>query len=316
MRYSSTTRLINTILFALMAFGFGVLGIRETFLVAPFLAVDAGPLGNIEIGWGLSAMLGVFGLVGMLISAYGLVNSAMSIVKERDDAPVRRAFSAYIAIGYTIALFCLLNALWLYRLTSTNIGYGDTGFVIVVYVILFLISIIVSNIPLVRMYGETEELNKIMKIILGPIVCLGVSLFLVYGISYLVLANGGARYMKDEISREFGVGALFGLAIAILSSLAFLGYHRADKAGVIRKTNGFLFEGTLIVIAAGIITSGIMEYVSQSKKNPDYSSLVAKTLPNFNANYMDFCVMAWIIGGLMLIGALFLVFSTLKDKEK
>ena len=43
------------------------------------------------------------------------------------------------------------------------------GFVIAVYAILFLISIIVSNIPLIRMYGESEELNSIMRIIVGSL---------------------------------------------------------------------------------------------------------------------------------------------------
>ena len=61
MKYSSTTRLINTIVFALLALGFGTLGIREGILVAPFLSVGNGPLGNIDIGWGLTAMLGIFG---------------------------------------------------------------------------------------------------------------------------------------------------------------------------------------------------------------------------------------------------------------
>ena len=316
MKYSSTTRLINTIVFALLALGFGTLGIREGILVAPFLSVGNGPLGNIDIGWGLTAMLGIFGLVGMLISAYGLINSVISIMKERDDAPVRRAFGAYVAIGYTIALFCLLNATWLYRLTSTNIGYDDFGFVIVVFVVLFLISIIVSNIPVVRMYGETEELNKIMKIIVGPVLSLGLAITVVYGMSYIILANGGERYMKNEMSLEFGVGAIVGLVIALLACLAFFGYGRADKAGVIRKSNGLLFEGSLVAIAGGLITSGVFEYVNQSKKNPVYCSLVAKTIPNFNTHYMEFSVMAWILGGLLLIGACYLIGSTLKNKEK
>lgn len=315
MKYSSTTRLINTIVFAILAFGFGFLGIREGLLVAPFIAVDGGPVGNPEIGWGLAAMLGVFGLTGLVISLYGLGNSVFSIIKEREDAPVRRSFASYVALGYTIAIFCLLNATWLYRLTSTNIGYEDLGFVIVVFVILFLVAIIVSNIPLIRMFGENEELNKIMRVIVGPLVGAGLSLFLVYGLSYIVLSTGGDRFMKTEISTEFGIGALFGFGVCLLATLAFFGYGRADKAGVIRKSNGLLFEGSLLVLGGAFITAGVMEYLSQSKKNAPSTSLVARTLPNTNLHYMDFSVMAWILGGALVIAAIYFAISTLKTKE-
>ncbi|MCR5348377.1 MAG: hypothetical protein K6E59_02060 [Bacilli bacterium] len=315
MKYSSTTRLINTIVFAILAFGFGFLGIREGILVAPFIAVDGGPVGNPDIGWGLSAMLGVFGLTGTVVSGYGLVNSVLSIIKDKDDDLVRKSFASYIAIGYTIALFCLINAAWLYRLTSTNIGYDEFGFVIVVFAVLFLVALIVSNIPMVRLYGENEELNKIMRVIVGPIVGLGLSLLVVFGLSYLVLTTGADRYMKTELSLEFGVGALFGIVTLLLSCLAFLGYGRAAKQGVIKKSNGLFFEGSLLVLGGGLVTSGIFEYLYQSKKNAPATSLVARTLPNTNANYLEFSIMAWILGGLLILGACYLIYSTLKTKE-
>lgn len=315
MKYSSTTRLINTIIFAILAVAFGVLGVYVGIFVTPFIWNHMNDLfGNVHdnIGWGLAAMLGVFGLTGMLISLLGLVNSVRSLLKGNDDGLVRKSFSCYIAVGYTITLFALFNAVWLYRLTSSNIGYDDIGFVIVVFALLAIISLVVSNIPLIRLYGETEELNKIMRVITGPIVAATVSAFLVYGISFLVLNGAASAYEREAGLMEFGFGAIFMLVAALLSCLAFLGYGKADKKGIIRKGNGVLFEGSLFVIGAAIVFAGVWEYLNQTNKNKNFSSLVAKTTPSTNANYMDFSVMAWIFGGLLVVLALFLCYSTLR----
>lgn len=315
MKYSSTTRLINVIIFALLAVGFGVLGVYFEFIVAPYLWVGNGPIDLPDLGWGLVAMLGALGVSGLLISLYGLFTAVRSVLKGNDDALVRRSFSSYVALGYLVAIFFLINGVWLYRLTSTNIGYDDIGFVVVVYIIAFLIAIIVSNIPVLRMYGEGEELNKIMRIITGALTAIACSLVLVYGISWIVLASAGDVYQKAAVSTEFLVGTLCYLAAFVLVGAAFLGYGRADKAGVINKLNGILFELGLMVIGGSIIGAGAMEYVQQSGKNPPAISLVGKTVPTNNAAYMDFSIMAWIFGGVIVLFACYLLISTLNGKE-
>ena len=317
MKYSSTTRLINVIIFALLAVGFGFLGIYFGILVAPFRWTGTpGPLGeNIDLGWGLVALLGALGLAGLIVSLYGLVCSVRSVMKGNNDSLVRRSFSSYVGLGYIVALFFFFNATWLYRLTSTNIGYDDIGFVIVVYAIAFLVAIIVSNIPLLRMYGEGEELNKIMRVITGPLTAAGLAMLLVFGISFLTLSGAGDVYQKGAVSLELGVGALFFLAVTLLACLAFLGYGKADKNHTISKLNGLLFEGALALVGAAIITAASMEYVQQSGKNAPSISLVAKTVPTTNAYYMDFAVTGWIFGSLIVILACYLALSTLRGKE-
>ena len=317
MKYSSTTRLINTVVFALLAFGFGWLGIYFGLLVTPFrFAGDGGPFVESfeNVSWGLFAMLGVLGLTGLIVSLYGLFNSVLSVIRGNDDVPVRKAFSAYVGLGYVVALFFLINAVWLYRLTSSNIGYDDIGFVIVVYVIAFLVAIIVSNIPLLRMYGEQEEFNKIMKAITGPVAALSFSLFLVYGLSFVLLPAN--TYSRGTIATELGVPALIFLFACLLSGAAFLGYGRADKAKIVNKLNGFLFEGSLLAIGAAIIVAGVFEYLNQSAKNPLLVSLVGNSIPNTNPHYLEFSVMAWIVGGLIVILGCFLCLSTLKNEKK
>ncbi len=319
MKYSSTTRLINVIVLAVLAFGFGFLGIYFGILATPYLLTGVdGPLGVSfsNVSWGLFGMLGVFGLAGLFVSAYGLVQAILSVIRGNDDAPVRRSFSSYVAIGYLIAFFFLVNAVWLYRLTSTNIGYDDIAFVIIVYVILFLIAIIVSNIPLLRMYGEGEEFNKIMKVITGPIVATSAALVLVYGISYLVLAGAGDVYARGTFLRILGVPSLIFIVALVLSCLAFLGYQRADKANVVRKGNGLLFEGSLLALGAAVIVAGVFEYLNEAPKAKAQVSLVAKTVPNYNGNYMEFSVMSWIFGGIIVLLALALIVSTLKGKNE
>ncbi len=313
MKYSSTTRLLNTIVFALLACAFGALGIYFGILYTPYLWLQSTtPVGDPTIGWGLGALLGIFGLTGFVISGYGLVCSVRSVMKGNDDALVRRSFGAYIAIGYTLAIFCLMNGVWLYRLTSSNFGFEDLAFVIVVYLVAFLICLVVSNIPLVRMYGESEELNKIMRVISGPLAAVGFAGTLAYGLSYVILAASGDIYGKGKASLELGVGALVFLVVCALAILAFIGYDRADKKGVISKFNGFLFEGGLFVLGGGIIGAGVIEYVFQHVNNADAVSLMAATVPSTNSEYLEFLIASSIVGGLIVLLSLGLCLSTLR----
>ena len=128
------------------------------------------------------------------------------------------------------------------------------------------------------------------------------------------MENSTKRFLK----KWHELVAIFFLAASLLSCLAFFGYGKADKKGVISKANGVAFEGSILVIGAAIVFAGVWEYLNQTNKNKNFSSLIAKTTPSTNANYLDFCVMSWIFGGLLIILAIFLCYSTLfkSGKEK
>ena len=317
MKYSPTTRLMNVILCALLCFGFGYLAVYFGFLITPFLLVGRGPIDLPTMGLALPLMLGAFGLAGALISLYGLFNSVVSIMKEKDDAPVVRTFGAYIAIGYLIAFFCLFNAVWLYRLTSTNIGYNEFAFVITVYAVLFFVALIVSNIPVLKLFGEHEELNKIMKIIDGSLTVSTLSIGILFGVTYLVLKGDSYRIPNGAILLpNTGIAALVLLVAALLGCLAFLGYSKAAKANVTNKKNGLLFEGSLLLVGGAIIFAGVAEYLSQSGKNPASVSFVYKSTPNTNPAYMEFSVVAFVFGSLIVLAALYLMLNTLKGDKK
>ena len=316
MKYSPTTRLMNVILCALLCFGFGYLAVYFGFLITPFLWVGRGPIDLPTMGLALPLMLGAFGLAGALISLYGLFNSIVSIMKEKDDAPVVRTFGAYIAIGYLIAFFCLFNAVWLYRLTSTNIGYNEFAFVITVYAVLFFVALIVSNIPVLKLFGEHEELNKIMKIIDGTLAVSALSIGVLFGVSYLVFNGSGDVANKALVLRNMGIAALVLLVAALLGCLAFLGYSKAAKANVTNKKNGLLFEGSLLLVGGAVIFAGVAEYLSQSGKNPASISFVYKSTPNTNPAYMEFSVVAFVFGSLIVLAALYLMLNTIKGEKK
>ncbi len=315
MKYSPTTRLINVIVCALLCAGFGYLAIYFGVLVAPYLWVGRGPIDLPTMSLGLPLMLGAFGCAGLIISVYGLINGVISVAKERDDRSVVRTFGAYIGIGYLIALFCFFNATWLYRLTSTNIGYDEYPFVITVFAVLFIVALVVSNIPVLKLFGENEELNKIMKILDGTVAASTLSLGLLFGDCYLVFSATGDVANKALVLRNMGLASVILLFAAVLAIAAFIGYHKADNAGVTKKLNGFLFEGSVAAIGGAILFAGIAEYLSQSGKNPSNVSFVGKTTPNTNAAFMEFSVMAFILGSLFILGAIYLAWNTAKGSK-
>lgn len=316
MKYSPTTRLINVIVCALLCFGFGYLAVYFGCLITPFIWVGRGPIDLPTMGLALPLMLGAFGFAGALISLYGLGNAVLSIMKEKDDRPVVRTFGAYIAVGYLLALFFLFNAVWLYRLTSTNIGYNEYAFVITVYAVLFFVALIISNIPVLKLFGENEELNKIMMIIDGTLLASTLSIGVLFGVSYLTFNASTDVANKGLVLRNMGIAAIVFLVAALFACLAFLGYRKAAKAGVTSKKNGFLFEGSLLLVGAAVIFAGVAEYLSQSGKNPSSVSFVYKSTPNTNPNFMEFSVVAFVFGSIIVLAALYLMLNTAKGEKK
>ncbi len=316
MKYSSTTRLINVIVCALLCAGFGYLAVYFGILITPYIWVGRGPIDLPTMGLALPLMLGAFGFAGLVISLYGLVNSVLSIVKEKDDGLVVRSFGAYIGVGYLLAIFCLFNAVWLYRLTSTNIGYDEYPFVITVFAVLFVVILVVANIPVLKLFGEHEELNKIMKIMDGTLAASTLSVGALFGVSFLTFNASAPLANKDIVLRHMGIAALILLLAGVLATLAFFGYSKAAKTNTIQKKNGLLFELSLASVGAAVIYAGVAEYLTQSGKNPANVSFVYKSTPNTNPNFMEFSVVAFVFGSLIVLAALFLLYNTFIGSKK
>ena len=314
MKYSPSTRLINIIINAVLAAGFGFLGVWFAFLITPNLLTVQNSVVNIEIpeiSVGLSVMLGSLGLAGMLVSLIGLAYSFMAFFRGGNDDLVRKTFSCYIALGYIVAFFFLLNATWLYRLTSSNLGDNDLGFII-----LAIIALIATNVPLLHMYGEGEHTNKIMHAITLAFVASDLAVALTFGV--LCLANlgnlGTFAYSKDVLTKA-GIFALIPLVAALLGLLALFGFARAERRNVVKKLNSFLFSGLVGVNGIAIIVTGLIGHLHYENGVKNIS-FMAKL---YGASYIaqiEFSVMSYIVGGILVLLAFVLAYTTIIPPKK
>lgn len=309
MKYSSTVRLINTILFALLGVGFGFLGVYFGILVAPYLWLGRLPFSmsvpNISLG--LAVLLGALGIAGLIVSLFGFVKSILSLVRK-DDEIVRDCFGCYIGIGYIAAVFFLLNAVWLYRVFTSNIGFDDIGFAIVIYVILMILALIASSIPLVKMFGEGEGTNRVMAIITRALVAIDLGIFLPFGIGYIAVKTAEPFSHQPTMAIKFGIYALIPLVAAIVGCLAYFGYRKAQKAGKYIKRNGLIFESALCVNGAAIIVAGILNYIYRDQP----TSIMAPAVQSQWSTYMnEFSVCSYIVGGAIVLLSLILIYFTI-----
>ena len=319
MKYSPSTRLINIIINAVLAAGFGFLGVWFAFLITPNLLTVQNSVVNIEIpeiSVGLSVMLGSLGLAGMLVSLIGLAYSFMAFFRGGNDDLVRKTFSCYIALGYIVAFFFLLNATWLYRLTSSNLGDNDLGFIITVFVILAIIALIATNVPLLHMYGEGEHTNKIMHAITLAFVASDLAVALTFGVLCLAnLANLGTfAYSKDVLTKA-GIFALIPLVAALLGLLALFGFARAERRNVVKKLNSFLFSGLVGVNGIAIIVTGLIGHLHYENGVKNISFMAKLYGASYTAR-IEFSVMSYIVGGLLVLLAFVLAYTTIVPPKK
>lgn len=313
MKYSPSVRLINIIIFALLLAGFGFLGVWFGFVISPNLILGTSPSASIdlpEISVGLSVMLGAFGLAAALMALAGFVYSVASFVRQSNSDLVVRSFTCYIGIGYIVAAFLFLNAMWLYRLTSSNIGDDDIAFVIVVYVILLIIALIGSNVPLMHLFGEGENTNKIMRILTSSLFMADLATGAIFGVMFLVNRFSKQIFAySSAVLLKTGVLALMPLVGALFSGIAYLGYRNSEKHNTIKKRNGYLFETALFVNGGSIIGAGVFGQW-QFDNVSDHISFMGKTYGAKFGSMLEFATMSYITGGLLCLIALILVYYT------
>ena len=313
MKYSSTVRTINVVIFALLLGGFTFLAIWFGFMTVPFQwrGGSGSPLGSDfpATSFGLAAMLGIFGLAGALVSLRGFIASVRAMLAGNDDEPVYRAFGSYIGIGFIVAIYLLLNATWVYRLTSTNFHYEEIAFVSIVYTIAFIIVAFASLLPLSKIFGDHDRYNEIMRIISFTLGAATLSVAAVFGGALInLLQYKDTTANSDPLLVEFLVGTLVPFAAFLCYLFALLGYKKADRTGAVSKGNGFLFEGGLFLTGGAIIAAGVIEQVFQAKELR--ISLMAAEVVAKNANYLDFAIMSYIVGGLIVLASCYFAYQT------
>ena len=310
MKYSSTPKFINTILFGLLSIGFGILGVYFGFFVAPFLWITPGSVVDLpEAGSvALFEMIAAFGLAECLMCLVGLALSIKSLTKN-DDNLVLGSFLCYIGIGYILSAFVFLNGIWLYRLTTTNFGFSNLGFAIAAYLIVFILLMVATNVPLVKLLGEEEDGNNTMKLLSSTLGIANLGLALAFfgpfirNLAYGDFTNGAIMNAK------YALYFLLPLLASALSIVAYLGYRKAAESKQAKKLNGFLFEGAIAVDGIAMIVAGALDYAFRKKNVSLLASVAGKTAQNPNS--LEFIILSCIWGGLIVLGAAALVIITI-----
>lgn len=309
MKYSSTVRIINLVIFLALFAGFVSLGIWAGILVTPFMIQEYGPIDLPDMSVALPWELGAFGLAGALVSLVGFGLSLKSVIRGNNDKSVVDSFSCYIGLGFIIALFLFLNGTWLYRLTTTNFGYSELGFAIAFFLVLAVIITIGVNVPFVKMHGDDVNQNSQMSLL--SLILLSVNFGIaVPGLIACVVTNGvpTGNYVMPKLLTV----SLTSLVACLFSLVALLGYRKGEKTGAVKKFNGLLFEGGLVLDGAGMIGAGVFSYVFAQETASAKTSFISSAVGKPDVNYLDFSIMSWILGGLLVLTVLVLVSSTLR----
>ncbi len=306
MKYSPSVRLINTIVFAVLFAGFAFLGIwfgfvYGTHIVSKLPISDDIDLPDISVG--LIVLMAGLGFAGAIISGLGLFFSLRSLVAGGRDEPVRKAFGCYIALAAMAAIFFFLNAMWLYRLTSTNLSSKvDLAFVIVVYVILLVVSIIGASVPLMHMYGEGEHTNEIMQTLSLALAAVLLGAGIAMGCIYIGALSAKGSNVK-EIKLKSGLLALGALVSGLVALVARIGYGRAEAKNAISKKNAFLFIGGLALAGLLIAGAGIFSNLEVYNDAHNVYFMTARLNTNkVTTGYeYEFAVMSYVTGGIVFL---------------
>jgi hypothetical protein len=311
MKYSSSIRMINAVVFALIFVAFGCLGFYFSFFVCPDFFVPSGSsqannfIGN--TGYNFPLQFGVLGLAVMLIAALGFALSLKSIRHENDDKIVRASFLCYVAIGYVFCVFFFLNSVLLYRL----IGKDQIAWWIVVSTILLIAALIASNVPMMKMLEDADS-NIILTVLTATFAIILFSLGLTLGITYLITL--GASTNVGVIRAELLTYVLITLAAFLLSLFAAIVFFKNYKKGAQTKLPHLLADIGMIVVSGLFFGSSSFEYVYRKTSSASYYN----SLQGTNRAYagLDYVVMGYIVGSLLVIGAVVLLISNLIGDKK
>jgi len=310
MKYSSSIRSINVAIFAILFAAFGALGCYFSFFVTPeFFIPTTGQAqfftGNVPYNFAME--FGVLGLSIMIVALLGLILSIRSVKKENDDKIVTASFLCYVAIGYIVCAFLLVNCVWFYRL----IGKSQVAWWIIVSLILLIATLIGSNIPMMKMLEDADS-NVIMIVLTSVLAVVGFALTVTLGISLLTTKfNPYGTNVDIQILKLF-IFTLINLAIFAISLAASLIFFKNHKAGVTKKLPSLLGDVALFLVGGEIIATSIIEYVYRDTTKYHVS------FQGLDGAYagLDFVVVGYIFGGLVAASALVLLLSNLIGDKK
>jgi hypothetical protein len=311
MKYSSSIRMINAVVFALIFIAFGCLGCYFSFFVCPdFFAPSGSSQANNFIGntgYNFALQFGVLGLAVMLIAVLGFVLSLKSIRQQNDDKIVKASFLCYVAIGYVFCVFFFLNSVLLYRL----IGKDQIAWWIIVSIILLIGSLIASNVPMMKMLEDSDS-NIILTVLTATFAIVLFPLGLTLGLTYLVTL--GASTNVGVIRTELLVYLAITFVAFLLSLFAAIVFFKNYKKGVQTKLPHLLADIGMIATSGLFFSSSSFEYVYRKTSSATYYNSLQGTSRAYAG--LDYVIMGYIVGSLLVIGAAVLLVSNLVGDKK
>ncbi len=315
MKYTNTSRLLSTIFHAIIFLGFGALGVYFGLAVAPcYMSGSATSLDTIIAPYNLYSELGIVGLSLATISMYGFIYGYKALQNPRDDAPVIKAFNAFIAEGFIAGIFCLANGVIYFDAIRGGSEKG-LGFLIAAMIILFIGLMIATNIPMVKLYDNKDQTPLLSSMCMAAAVFFGWATIVTLG-SLIGSWVRGVESWSHVINNQL---LAFMIVYAVNTVLLVLSSLFLKKGGDLqKKLAGYFTSLVIFLISLCYIADGIIGLVygnaSGSVKNVHLEG-IDFAIPKSGDAYAIICL---VVGGLLLIGSIVFVgmHSTGKLKKK
>ncbi len=314
MKYSSTSRLTNAIIFPVITLLFGFLGVYFSFVVAPTYLATSYSNAQTQLftngyAYNFAMLFGVLGLSVAFLGGFGTF-LAIKALSDSKDAAVRNCFLVYIAIGYVFVAYFAANALVFYRL----IGGAQFGFWIVLFVILLVGALVASNIPMTRLL-EKENGNVILLILAstGAVITCSYLLTTVPTliVSLVATANKSGNYIY--YTNQLWFTDSLALVAFLLSAVSGYFFYKGVKTnGPVKKVSEILADLVLLPVGGAFLGTGIFEYFYMKR---DISRFSLEGIRGAAAG-VDYIVMTMIVGSLLIILSAILTASSLLPEKK
>lgn len=296
MKYQNTSRVLSVLFHAVIFSVFTALGVYYAcFNVPQYFTLDKQSYfgAGQEKPFNLYVELAVLGITLMVISLYGLIQGIKSIQNPSDDAPVVKAFTAFIVEGYVAAIFFLLQALVFFDLVAGS----NLTFIIIMAIILGIILLIASNIPMVRLFdGKDQKLLLSGMNYAGTVASCSLALVLFLGL--LGVWSHPAQAGDSEVKLVLALGILIALVIAGLTLAAGLIIAKKGAEGKSGKLSSYLSSGAIGVTGALFLVNGILDLLWKDTVN---CHLEGASLKYTGIAYF---LMSIILGSLLVIGGI------------
>lgn len=314
MKYSMTSRTLCVVFHAIIAVAMGLMGVWfGVFVVPEFLGAHPtqfyGTFGFDGSGaFFLWYELAVVGLSLFVISLLGFIDGIKSILDSHNDEPVVRSFNAFICDGWVVAIFFALQGMLLWDLTANG---SNVAFVIIMALLLAIVLLIATNIPMVRLYDQRDQMPLLVDFMGTGALVTGIM-----GVEALLAMLGASTWpnQRAEVTYLLAVIVIASFLAFALLLVAWLLSRNSKKES--KKLANALTSSAMAVVGLGLATYGVLDIVWQNFPGSNGgvlpAHLYAKGLKSFD---LGFGVMAIVLGALLVIGA-FAVFTVIRSEKE